>query len=143
MVEDLLVYATLFGWSFLAATIVPLGSEPALFAAVLRGYPLLGAAAVATAGNVLGACTTYWLARRAAIAIERRGTTSFDDSRAAGLLRRFGQPSMLLSWVPLIGDALVAAAGAVRMPILPFLVWLTIGKAARYLVVAWGAESLR
>ena len=143
MTEDLLVYATLFGWSFLAATILPLGSEPALFATVLRGYPLAGATVVATLGNVLGACTTYWLAWRAAIALERRGATSLEDSRSARLLRRLGQPSMLLSWVPVIGDALVAGAGAVRMPFLPFLVWLTIGKAARYLVVAWGAESLR
>ena len=50
---------------------------------------------------------------------------------------------MLLSWVPLVGDALVAVAGAVRMPFLPFLIWLSIGKAARYLVVAWTAAALR
>ena len=143
MSDDILIYATLFGWSFLAATLLPLGSEPALFAAVLRGYPLATAAAVATVGNVLGACTTYWLAWRAAIALERRGAAPLDHSRAGRLLRRFGQPSMLLSWVPVIGDALVAAAGAVRMPFLPFLVWLTLGKAARYLIVAWSAQSLR
>ena len=143
MGEALAVYATLFGWSFLAATVLPLGSEPALFATVLRGYPLSTATAVATLGNVLGACTTYWLAMRAAIALERRGAPPLDDSRAGRLVRRFGQPAMLLSWVPLIGDALVAAAGAVRMPVLPFLVWVTIGKAARYLIVAWGAETLR
>ena len=58
-------------------------------------------------------------------------------------MRRFGQPAILLSWVPLIGDALVAAAGVVRMPFFPFLIWLTIGKAARYVVVAWGAQTLR
>ena len=143
MTEALVVYATLFGWSFLAATIVPLGSEPALFATIIRGYPVVTATAIATLGNVLGACTTYWLAWRAAIALERRGTAPLDHSRAGRLLRRFGQPSMLLSWVPLIGDALVAAAGAVRMPFLPFLLWLSIGKAARYIVVAWSAQSLR
>ena len=143
MGETLAVYAALFGWSFLAATVLPLGSEPALFATVLRGYPLLTATAVATLGNVLGACTTYWLALRAARALERRGTPPFDHSRAGRLVRRFGQPAILLSWVPLIGDALVAAAGVVRMPFFPFLIWLTIGKAARYVVVAWGAQTLR
>lgn len=143
MTEAFVVYATLFGWSFLAATMLPLGSEPALFATIIRGYPVVTATAVATLGNVLGACTTYWLALAAATALERRGLVSLDESRAGRLVRRLGQAAMLLSWVPVIGDALVAAAGAVRMPFLPFLLWLTIGKAARYAAVAWTAASLR
>ena len=143
MTEHLLVYLTLFGWSFLAATIVPLGSEPALFAAVGRGYAIVTAVAVATAGNVLGACTTYWLAQRAALALKRRGAAPINRSRAGQFLRRFGQPSLLFSWVPVIGDALVAAAGAVRMPFAPFLLWLSVGKAGRYILVAWGADAWR
>ncbi|HVL70211.1 MAG TPA: YqaA family protein [Vicinamibacterales bacterium] len=139
----LAAYATLFAWSFLAATVVPLGSEPALFAVVFGGYPFWTAVGVATTGNVLGACTTYWLGHRAAAALEARGFTRADDSRAGRLLRRYGQPALLLSWVPLIGDALVAAAGAVRTPLLPFVVWVSIGKAARYAAVAWGAGALR
>jgi membrane protein YqaA with SNARE-associated domain len=143
LTEDLLVYVSLFGWSFLAATIVPLGSEPALFAAVVAGYPLWPAVAVATLGNVLGACTTYWLAQRTAGALERRGAAPITASRAGQLLRRFGQPALLLSWVPLFGDALVAAAGAVSMPILPFFIWMSAGKAGRYIVVAWTADAWR
>lgn len=143
MSEHVLVYVTLFAWSFLAATALPLGSEPALFAAVARGHGVVPAVLVATVGNVLGACTTYWLAKQAALALERRGAAAVDRSRAGRLVRRFGQPAVLLSWVPVIGDALVAAAGAVRMPFVPFLLWLTAGKAGRYLVVAWSAEAWR
>lgn len=143
MSDAVVVYATLFASSFLAATILPLASEPVLFATVLAGYPLWLTTLVATIGNVLGGCTTYWLARRGAAVLERRGVAALDDSRAGRLIRRFGQPAMLLSWVPLVGDALVAVAGAVRMPFLPFLVWLSIGKAARYVIVAWSAAALR
>ena len=140
--ETLLVYSALFAWSFAAATVLPLGSEPALFAAVLSGRSFWTTTFVATAGNVLGACTTYWLARRSATILERRGSAAF-ESRPARMLRRYGPPTMLLSWVPIAGDALVAAAGAVRMPVIPFLAWLTLGKVARYIVVAWSADALR
>ena len=143
MGEDLLVFVALFGWSFLAATIVPIGSEPALVAAVLAGYGTVGVVAVATLGNVLGACTTYWLAQRTALALERRGAAPLERSRAGRVLARVGQPSLLLSWMPVIGDALVAAAGAVRMPFVPFLLWLSAGKAGRYILVAWSAEAWR
>ena len=143
MSDAVVVYATLFASSFLAATILPLASEPVLFATVLAGYPLWLTTVVVTVGNVLGGCTTYWLARRAAAVLERRGVADLDDSRAGRLVRRFGRPAMLLSWVPLVGDALVAVAGAVRMPFLPFLLWLAIGKAARYAVVAWSAAAIR
>ena len=122
---------------------MPLGSEPALFAAIVSGYPLSAAVAVATVGNVLGACTTYSLAQRTARALERRGAAPIADSRAGQLLRRFGQPALLLSWVPVIGDALVATAGAVSMPILPFFIWMSAGKVGRYILVAWTAQAWR
>lgn len=143
MPDALIAYATLFAWSFLAATLVPLGSEPALFALILRGYSFWSAVSVATVGNVLGACTTYWLGRRAATVLEQRGAARPDESRAGRMLQRYGQPALLLSWVPLIGDALVATAGLVRTPFAPFLCWVLIGKAARYAAVAWGAGALR
>jgi len=141
--DPLLAYATLFAWSVLAATVLPLGSEPALLGLVLRGYPAVPTVAIATAGNYLGACTTYWLGRRAAAVLEARGAGPVGESRAGRLLQRYGQPALLLSWTPIVGDALVAAAGAVRMPFLPFTIWVSIGKGARYAAVAWAALFLR
>lgn len=131
-------YVTLFSWSFLAATILPLGSEPALFAVVTRGHSATMAVTVATVGNYLGACTTYWLAMKAA---SLAGKADLDHTRAGRLAQRFGAPVLLLSWVPIIGDALVAAAGVLRVRLLPFTLWTVIGKGLRYALVAWGAWS--
>jgi membrane protein YqaA with SNARE-associated domain len=138
--EPIIAYATLIGWSFLAATIVPLGSEPAVVALILRGYSVSAVVAVATVGNYLGACTTYWVGRGAAGAVAPKGA---GQQRAAALIRRWGQPALILSWVPLIGDALVVAAGMARMPFAPFSFWVILGKALRYIAVAWGAATLR
>ena len=56
---------------------------------------------------------------------------------AFALLQRYGAPVLVLSWVPLIGDVLVALAGAARVPFARFSVWVIIGKASRYLTIAW------
>ncbi len=125
----------LFVWSFAASTVVPLSSEVPLIVAVHRSEDWIVPVTVATAGNYLGACTTYWLAR---VAVERTVRhPSPRAERAAALIKRYGPPALLLSWVPLAGDALVALAGAARMPFGPFSLWTVLGKAARYAVLGW------
>lgn len=94
---------------------------------------------VATAGNVLGACTTYWLARAA---ITVTSPPSGKVQRAGALLNRYGSPAMLLSWVPLIGDVLVALAGAAKMPFWRFAIWTAMGKCARYVAIALAVDQL-
>ena len=125
----------LFLWSFAAATVLPLSSEVPLALAVNQSGQWPAPVFVATLGNYLGACTTFFLARAAAARLK------VDDRprarHAAALLRRFGAPALLLSWVPLIGDILVALAGAARVPFGWFSLWVIIGKGARYLAVAW------
>ncbi|MBA3887732.1 MAG: DedA family protein [Acidobacteria bacterium] len=134
-------YLTLFGWSFLAATVVPLGSEPALVVLIRQGYSFPAVVFVATLGNYLGACTTYGLGRAVAHVL-RSETSSRTAKRATELVVRYGAPALVLSWVPIIGDAIVVAAGVARMPFLPFSLWTVLGKAVRYLAVAWGARTL-
>jgi membrane protein YqaA with SNARE-associated domain len=131
-------YAGLFVWSALAATILPVGSEPALFALVRSGGSFGVAVAVATAGNVLGAATTWWLGRKAGEALHRRAAGR-GELRARVLFARWGAPALLLSWVPLVGDAIVAISGAAGIRFAVFLPWVTAGKLARYAVVAWSA----
>lgn len=123
----------LFAWAFAAATILPLSSEVALAVEVARRGDWHVPVLVATLGNVLGAATTYGLAWAA---VTRAPAPSPRVQRAAGWLARYGPPILLLSWVPLIGDVFVALAGATRMRLVPFLVWTTMGKAARYVAVA-------
>ena len=131
-------HLTLFAWSFLAATILPLGSEPAVVLLVRQGYSIPSVVAVATVGNYLGACTTYWIGRGAARAL-RSKVANKKHLRATGLIARYGAPALLLSWVPLIGDAIVAAAGVAQIAFVPFSVWTITGKFLRYVVVTWGA----
>ena len=57
-------------------------------------------------------------------------------------LRRWGAPALLLSWLPVVGDALPLAAGCLRMPATSCAVWMAVGKLLRYVVVAAGTLSL-
>lgn len=142
MIDLLLGYAALFAWSFLAATVLPLSSEAALAALVHMQQQIALPVLIATAGNYLGACTTYWIAARAARALGQHQEQRRGQDRAARLLRRYGPPALLLSWVPLLGDALVAVAGALDMPFKPFSLWVILGKSARYLAIAWIAAAV-
>lgn len=138
-----MAYLVLFGWSFLAATVLPLGSEPAVVVLIRDGRSFGGVVAVATAGNFLGACTTYALGRAAARSLVPREAPhgSKRSRRAMDAVARYGAPALLLSWVPLIGDAIVAAAGLAQVRFRPFAGWTIAGKAVRYVLVAWGASA--
>jgi membrane protein YqaA with SNARE-associated domain len=138
----LIPYLALFGWSFLAATILPLASEPMLIALVRQRDAIVAPVLVATAGNYLGACTTYWLARVAARRVTPVAEAASAQRRAVRLIERFGQPALLLSWVPIVGDAIVVVAGGVGMPFAAFSAWTLMGKFARYATVAWIAARI-
>ncbi|MDO9416456.1 YqaA family protein [Pararhizobium sp.] len=93
----------------------------------------------ATAGNVLGALVNFGLGRWLLRFQDRRWFPVSPAARekAGRLFCRYGQPVLLLSWLPFIGDPLTLVAGVLRMPVLPFLVYVTIGKATRYGVLIW------
>lgn len=131
-------YAGLFALGFLASTLLPLGSEWLLVLLLLRRSDPVLTVAVATAGNVLGGCTTYLLGRWGGPATARwLRMTEAQWRRATERYRRFGSWSLLLSWLPVIGDPLCLAGGMLRVGFARFLLLVTAGKAARYAVVAW------
>lgn len=137
--SELATLAILFAWSALAATVLPLGSEVPLTAAILTLEVVAIPVIVATAGNYLGACTTFYLGRAAGRRISARAEArplSPRQERAARLVQRFGAPALALSWVPLLGDLLVGVAGATGVRFLPFTAWVVAGKLARYTIVA-------
>ena len=123
----LLAYAGLFAWSFLAATLLPLSSEAPLALLVRSHNQIVLPVLVATLGNYLGACTTYWIGRRAAQALGKGEAKQRDNSGAARLLKRFGQPALLLSWIQ-YRRSLVALAGAMRVPFGSFSVWVALAS---------------
>jgi membrane protein YqaA with SNARE-associated domain len=129
-------YVALFLSAFVAATLLPLASEAPLALIVRARGEVVLPVVVASAGNILGACTTYALAR----GVIRWGggrTGKIGHGRAVELVRRYGAPALLLSWVPVIGDGIVLVAGAVGMPFPRFLIFTTVGKVLRYAAVAW------
>jgi len=138
-VEDLSVLAGLFVAAFAAATILPAQSEAALIALLLAGKASPAAlVGVATLGNVLGSLTNWALGRGVARFRQKRWfpVSEYALDRASGWYRRWGRWSLLLSWVPFIGDPLTVAAGVLREPLWSFVLIVTAAKAARYIVLA-------
>ena len=131
MINDELSLGGLFLSSFLAATLLPGGSEAVLFG-VLKLNPglLWPALALATLGNTLGGMSSYLLGR---ILPERKPT------KWLTFVHRYGSPALLLAWAPLIGDALCVAAGWLRLNAAYVALFMAAGKLARYLAIAWTA----
>ncbi len=127
-------FVGLFIASFVAATLLPGGSEFVLIA-VIHAHPeaVWRAVGVATAGNTLGAMTSYLIGRL----IPNRA-----QHRAIIYLHKYGYWALLFSWVPLIGDALAVAAGWLRFNPWLALPLFAIGKFVRYALVAGGWNGL-
>ena len=132
-------YSGLFIAAFLAATILPAQSEAGL-AALILASPASVTLLVATAslGNILGSVVNWYLGR----GINRFTgkpwfpTTADQLSRATSWYHRYGRWSLLLSWVPFVGDPLTVVAGIMREPLLRFLFIVGLAKTGRYIVVA-------
>ncbi|MFA6901638.1 MAG: YqaA family protein [Gallionellaceae bacterium] len=118
----------LFLSSFLSATILPGGSELVLIG-VIKLHPelLWPAVAIGTVGNTLGAMATFAMGWFLPLKHELKH---------ADKIIRYGTPALLLSWLPLIGDALCLAAGFLRMNPWYSLLFIAIGKYARYAIIA-------
>ncbi|MDD2544997.1 MAG: DedA family protein [Burkholderiaceae bacterium] len=124
--------------SFISATLLPLGSEPAVFGLVKLNPDLFWSAiAVATLGNTLGGAVSWWMGLGAHRAVDRaRGSPT--ELRAMAWLQRFGPRACLLSWLPVVGDPLCAVAGWLKLPFWPCLGYMAVGKLVRYLVMTTG-----
>ncbi|MBX3604214.1 MAG: DedA family protein [Piscinibacter sp.] len=127
--------STVFVVAFVSATLLPLGSEPAVFGLVKLNPELFWPAIlVATVGNTLGGAVTWWMGYGAEKAYERIKHRP-SEARALAWLRRFGAPACLLAWLPVVGDPLCAVAGWMRLPFWPCVFYMAIGKFARYLTM--------
>lgn len=136
---DIYAYLGLFTSAFGAATLLPLQSEAVLVALLLGGaQPVWLLLLVASAGNVLGSLVNWWLGRY----IERfRGRRWFPVSdqrlqQAQSWYGRYGRWSLLLSWLPVVGDPLTLVAGIMREPLWRFVLIVTLAKTTRYAVLA-------
>ena len=129
---------TVFVVAFISATLLPLGSEPAVFGLIKLNPGLFWPAIlVATAGNTLGGGVSWWMGLGAHKAVNKaRG--EYTDVRALVWLRRFGAKGCLLSWLPVVGDPLCAVAGWLKLPFWPCLAYMAVGKFLRYFLMTGG-----
>lgn len=131
-------FTAMFSLSFLASTVLPLGSEWLLVTLLLQNISPAPLVTVATLGNTLGACTTYaigvWGGPLVIHRLLRMDASALQ--RAQHRYNRYGAWTLLFSWVPIIGDPLCAASGIFRTRFPVFLLLILIGKLARYAFLA-------
>jgi membrane protein YqaA with SNARE-associated domain len=127
--------STVFVVALVSATLLPMGSEPAVFGLVKLNPELFWPAIlVATVGNTIGGGVSWWMGYGAERAYERV-THRKIEARALRWLERFGAKACLLAWLPAVGDPLCAVAGWLRLPFWPCIFYMAIGKFARYLTM--------
>ncbi|MCC2610304.1 YqaA family protein [Neorhizobium petrolearium] len=142
---DFAAYAGLFSAAFVAATIFPMQSEAILVGLILSDrYSLAGLFLAASVGNTLGAAVNWFIGRGVEQFRDRRWfpVTPEKLDRAQAWYRKYGKWSLLLSWLPIGGDAITVAAGVLKEPLPIFLILVFIGKSIRYLVLTAATLSL-
>ena len=126
---------TVFIVSFVSATLLPLGSEPAVFGLVkLNPHLFWPAILVATAGNTLGGALDWWIGLGAQKVVDKYRHSN-THLKALDWLRRLGPKACLFAFLPVIGDPLCAVAGWLKLPFWPCVGYMAIGKFLRYLVM--------
>ena len=127
--------STVFVMSFISATLLPVGSEPAVFGLVKLNpamfWPAIG---VATLGNTLGGAVDWWMGFGAHKVADKYPKASV-HGRVLGWLEKLGPKACLLAWLPVVGDPLCAVAGWLKLPFWPCVGYMAVGKFLRYLVM--------
>ncbi len=130
-----MVYLGLFLLALGAATLLPLQSEAGLVALLLTDdYSVVALLLVAIAGNTLGSTINWWLGRELVRFQQRRWFPASPAQLqwAQGWYHRYGRWTLLLSWLPVVGDPLTLVAGVMREPLSRFLLLVLFAKSARY-----------
>jgi membrane protein YqaA with SNARE-associated domain len=150
MLEQLIIpvsmytYLSLFITSFLASTVLPLGSEALVVLLIRSDHNFCAVVLLATLGNYLGACTTYYIGLKGRSGIiEKYLSISVKElERADRWFKRYGAYILLFTWVPLVGDAITVSGGLLKLDFSTFSIYVLIGKFARYLALAYIAASI-
>ena len=135
-----MAYFLLFLSAFGAATLLPLQSEAVLVGLLVQtqysAYLLL---AVATIGNVLGSCVNWYLGLKIEQFKDKKWFPVSEKNmlKAEKIYQKYGFWSLLLSWVPIIGDPITLTAGLLKENFVRFLLVVSVAKVSRYLCVYW------
>jgi membrane protein YqaA with SNARE-associated domain len=119
--------------SFVSATLLPLGSEPAVFAVVKADISIFWVVmAVATVANTLGGMVNYWIGYGAHETFAKEKKTHW-----FAWLERFGPKAMFMAWLPGIGDPISTLGGWLKLPFWPCVGYMALGKFLRYVLMTW------
>lgn len=133
-----MTYLTLLFSSFISATLFPMGSEAILVYDIQEGYNVSLLLLVATFGNSAGACLNYYFGLKGEEYLENKKIISGKSlSRAKNFFDKYGAWSLLLSWVPFIGDPITFIAGVLKFKFRYFLMLVVIAKFLRYAALAY------
>ena len=128
--------STVFVVAFISATLLPMGSEPAVYGlVVLRPDLFWLTILVATLGNTLGGGVSWWMGLGASHAVNRVRKGTRVELRALKWLNRFGAKACFFAFLPAIGDPLCAVAGWLKLPFWSCLGWMAVGKFLRYVLM--------
>ena len=134
------ILAGLFLTAFAAATLFPAQSETVLSALIVQNnFPLWLLITVASVGNVLGSCVNWGFGRYLE-SFKNKTWFPFKEGaleKAQARYRKYGRWSLLLSWVPFIGDPITVVAGVMKEKFPVFLLFVTLAKTGRYLILAY------
>ncbi len=137
-----MVYVTLFLLSFGAATLLPFGSEALYIYDISLGYNLFFLWLFASIGNTLGSVLNYWLGLKGEIYLEKKGYISTKKIKSVKVyFNKYGGWTLLLSWVPIVGDPLTFIAGVLNYSFKNFVAIVFLAKATRYAVIALLLQS--
>jgi len=127
--------------ALLSATLLPGGSEALLVLRLQDGSEPIPLVLTATAGNLLGSLLTYGMGRGGNRLMHARWLRigEKDLRRAEAWFGRWGTPTLLLAWLPVVGDPLCLLAGLLRISVQHFVLLVGLGKFGRYALLAWFA----
>ncbi len=147
MIEDLVYQSGIPGLlivSYLAATLLPLGSEAFVVGMALIGYNPLFIFFTATTGNTLGAITNYFVGKYGSrFILSRYINVEQEKQRNVELVfRKWGSPVLFFAWAPVVGDPLTVIAGGLNLKLSVFIFWVIFGKAFRYALIIFTTLSI-
>ncbi|MDF3125736.1 YqaA family protein [Rheinheimera sp. 1928-s] len=137
MTEFFWPYLSLAFSAFISATLLPFGSELVLVGLLTQGYPALVLWGIATVFNTLGSVLNWYLGKQL-LQFQHKSWFMFKPAQiaqASSQFQRWGLPSLLLAWLPVIGDPLTLIAGVLKVRLLWFVLLVGLGKGLRYGVV--------
>jgi len=128
----------LFFSALISSTLFPGGSEVLLLYRLNEGAGVIDVVLIATLGNVLGSLITYGMGRLGNEVVHKKylSISELKMKRAEAFFNKYGYPSLLLAWLPIVGDPLCLVAGLLRCNMMLFFILVTIGKLARYALLA-------